>query len=105
MGAFVERLARELELDAGAAAALAASFLRATRADLRELQAAARGGEAARLASLAHHIKGAAANLEVEPIRSRAEALEQQARAGGLEQVGQLLSGIEAELQRLEAEP
>ena len=104
MGAFVERLVRELELEPGTAAALAESFLRATRADLRELQAAARVGDAACLASLAHHVKGAAANLEVEPIRSRAEILEQQARAGELAQAEQLLSGIGAELLRLEAE-
>jgi HPt (histidine-containing phosphotransfer) domain-containing protein len=105
MGAFVERLVRELELDSDTAAGLAASFLRATRADLREMQAAALGGDAARLAAVAHHVKGAAANLEVEPIRSRAETLERQARAGDLAQAGPLLSGIEAELERLEAEP
>ena len=46
MGAFVERLVRELELEPGTAAALAESFLRATRADPPELPAASPGGGA-----------------------------------------------------------
>jgi HPt (histidine-containing phosphotransfer) domain-containing protein len=105
MGAFVERLARELELEPASAAALAAGFLRATREDVQKLRAAVLAGDARLVAALAHHVKGAAANLEVEPIRSRSEALEGQARTGDLARAGELLSGIGAELQRLETEP
>ena len=105
MGAFVERLVRDLELEPGSAAALAASFLRATREDLKKLQAAAQAGDARGVAAVAHHVKGAAANLEVEPIRSRSEALERRARAGDLATAAELLSEIGAELRRLEAEP
>ncbi len=104
MGAFAERLARELAMDSGPAAALAASFLRATRDDLKKLQSAAQAGQAPRVASLAHHVKGAAAGLEVEPIRSRAVELERLASAGELARVPELLCGIEAELRRLETE-
>ena len=99
-----ERLARDLQLDPGAAASLAASFLRATREDLGGLQAAVRAADAQRVAALAHHIKGAAANLEVEGLRRPAEALERRARAGDLAPASGLLAEIAAELSRLEAE-
>jgi len=105
MGAFAERLARELELEPATAAALAENFLRATRDDLRKLQAAVLAGDARLVAALAHHVKGAAANLEVESIRSRCESLERQARTGDLARAGELLSGIGAEVRRLEAGP
>lgn len=105
MRQFAERLVRELELEPGRAAALAASFLRATREDLVKLQAAALAANAPRVASLAHHVKGAAASLEVEAIRSRAAALERAARAGELGCAADLLSGIESELELLEAGP
>ena len=104
MASLAERLARDLQLDPGVAAALAVSFLRATREDLEGLQAAFRAVDAQRVAALAHHIKGAAANLEVEGIRRPAEDLETRARAGDLAPAAGLLAGIAAELSRLEAE-
>jgi HPt (histidine-containing phosphotransfer) domain-containing protein len=105
MASLAERLARDLQLEPGPAAALAASFLDATREDLAGLHVAVRAADAKRVAALAHHIKGAAANLEVEDIRRRAEALEMRARAGDLAPAAGLLSGIAAELGRLDAEP
>lgn len=104
MATLAERLARDLLLDPGSAAALAASFVHATREDLERLQAAVRAGDAGAIASLAHHVKGAAANLEIEAIRSRAEALELRVSAGDFAPLTGLLAGMNAELRRLEAE-
>jgi HPt (histidine-containing phosphotransfer) domain-containing protein len=92
-------------MEDGQAAALAAGFLRTTREDLARLRDAAQAGQASRLSSLAHHIKGAAAGLEVEPIRSRAAELERLALAGELAGTPALLAGIDAELRKLESEP
>jgi len=104
MATLAERLARDLLLDPGSAAALASSFVRATREDLEGLQAAVRAGDGGAIASLAHHVKGAAANLEIEAIRSRAEALELRASAGDFAPLAGLLAGMNSELRRLEAE-
>jgi two-component system sensor histidine kinase EvgS len=79
-------IAESLGLDLAAVEGLAATFLAASEKDLGELEAAVSSGDAQSVARLAHHIKGAAAALEVEPIRAEAEALEREGKAGSLEE-------------------
>jgi signal transduction histidine kinase/DNA-binding response OmpR family regulator len=50
--------------------------------DLSEIEAACEEGDSARVASLAHRLKGAAANLSAEPLRQAAAELESQGRGG-----------------------
>jgi len=53
------------------------------------------------LASLAHSLKGAAANFSAEPLTSLAAMLEQQVKAKNLESAPQWIEKIEAEIPRL----
>jgi len=94
----LEDIADCLGLEYAAVQRLAVTFLTATGRDLVELEAALAAGDAEAVARLAHHIKGAAGALEVEPVRFEAEALERQARAGSLERADAHLGRLRAQL-------
>jgi two-component system, sensor histidine kinase and response regulator len=60
-------------------------------------------GDAGRLASLGHQIKGSALNFNAEPLADLCQELEQQAGRNQLENVGELIAGIEAQIPLLSA--
>ncbi len=68
--------------------------------DLGEIGAALDDGSCERLASLAHKLKGAAANLAAEPIRRNAAEIEARARSADLEGARGSLAGLEREVKR-----
>jgi HPt (histidine-containing phosphotransfer) domain-containing protein len=91
-------IAESLGLDLAAVERLASTFLAASEQDLEELEAAVNAGDPQAVARLAHHIKGAAAALEMEPIRAEAEALERKGRAATLKGANDQLSRLRAHL-------
>jgi HPt (histidine-containing phosphotransfer) domain-containing protein len=95
------RLAAELDLDAEAVRRLVQTFLDSTETDLGELDRALRLGDAPAAARLAHHIKGAAAGLELEEIRRQAESLETQARGNALNTPQEAAAAIRSALREL----
>ena len=78
----IRDLAEGLGLDEGGARALLGTFVSATEGDLVRLERAAGAADAPEASAVAHHIKGAAAGLELEAIREAALAAETAARAG-----------------------
>jgi len=90
------RVAKSLDLEPEQAEGLLRTLLQASREDLESLRRAVAAGQADGVASLAHHIKGAAANLEIEELRAPAARLEALGRQASL-------AGAEAELIALEA--
>jgi HPt (histidine-containing phosphotransfer) domain-containing protein len=101
----LSELARSLDLDVEVVRKLAATFLSATEQDLLELQKALAAQDAAAVSRVAHHIKGAAAALELEDIRAEAERLERQARAGRLDDGEAGLAALREHLAALTDEP
>lgn len=76
-------------------------FLEDVPQRVAELRSAIEAGDAARVASAAHSIKGAAANLSAMPVRETAYALETRGRGADLSGAPQLLAQLEAEIERL----
>jgi HPt (histidine-containing phosphotransfer) domain-containing protein len=97
------RIAEDLGLDLEQADALLRTLLRATREDLEGLRGAVAAQQAGSVASLAHHVKGAAANLEIEELRAAAERLETLGREGQLDGAAAELLRLERALEGLEA--
>jgi HPt (histidine-containing phosphotransfer) domain-containing protein len=73
-------------------------FVRETEADLKKLQQACDLGDSGETALTAHHIKGAALNLEFDQLAQAAKNLENEARQGKLESAARFRAIIEAEL-------
>jgi HPt (histidine-containing phosphotransfer) domain-containing protein len=96
-----QRLADALGVEVEVVERLLATFVATTRQNLAELQQALEQRDSSAAARLAHHIKGAAAGLELEELRLEAENLEQQAREGNLEGVEGCLTRLSAHLQIL----
>jgi HPt (histidine-containing phosphotransfer) domain-containing protein len=67
---------------------------------VEQLAGVVTSADAAQVRRVAHGLKGAAANLSAEHLRSRAALLEEQAAAGALEDAHRLLDEIRAELER-----
>ena len=63
--------------------------------DLARLRQALAVEDAVETAKAAHKIKGASANLTIEAVRALVESLEEQARAGSLQEGSHYLSEIE----------
>jgi HPt (histidine-containing phosphotransfer) domain-containing protein len=84
----IERLSRELGFDRETTLRLLDSFVKSTEKDLAQLESAVAAGDAAGAGRAAHHIKGAAANLELAEIAEAAKAVEAAARAGGTAGLG-----------------
>ena len=97
----VQALAQSLGLDTDTTRQLLQTFLNATTSDLAALREALATSDATRVAELAHHIKGAAANLELETMRSAALELEMAAKDGRTEGGDGIAATISSELESL----
>ena len=73
-------------------------FIRETEADLKKLKQACDLGDCEETALTAHHIKGAALNMEFNKLAQAAESLENDARQGKLETAARFRAIIKAEL-------
>lgn len=81
----MKRMAEELGLEAHEVRRLVLTFLESTEQDMLLLGQAFSEGDAEKLRAAAHHIKGAAANLELNEIAEAAKGIEDKARSGILE--------------------
>jgi HPt (histidine-containing phosphotransfer) domain-containing protein len=95
--------AARAELDLESYKTLLGTFLEATGPDLAELSRAVDAADSGAAASVAHHIKGAAANLELEEIRAAALAAELAGKAGSVEGIAAHLAVISAQLEEIRA--
>jgi HPt (histidine-containing phosphotransfer) domain-containing protein len=77
-------------------------FVTYTRVDLVDLEEACAGSDCAQIAVLAHRIKGAAANVSAEPLRSDAARLEALGRTGQLAGVSDSLTQLRADFEALD---
>ena len=100
----LEALAESLKLDVEVVEKMAVTFVTASTQDLRELEQALAAHDAKAVARVAHHIKGAAATLELEDIYAEAEVLERQGRGGSLEGAALRLSCLQDRLAALAKE-
>ncbi len=76
-------------------------FLDDARQRLVHLETALSAGDLTQVASTAHSIKGAAANLAAERARALAWAIESRARAGDSAGLAELAGELAAELERV----
>lgn len=76
-------------------------FLDDTASRLVELRTGLAAGDCEKLASDAHGIKGAAANLSATFVREAALAIERQGREGNLSNMEEMLQRLEGEVSRL----
>lgn len=76
-------------------------FLDDARPRLMQLEAALSGGDLTEAASIAHSIKGAAANLAAERVRALAWAIEIRGRAGDGTGLAKLAGELSVELERV----
>jgi len=97
-------LAEELGLEEEDIRALVRIFLESTEQDLDQLARAYTSGDANLLRSTAHHIKGAAGNLEVNVVAAEALAMEQGVASENLEDPGPGIARIRAELDALRSQ-
>jgi two-component system sensor histidine kinase/response regulator len=81
----ITSLAEELGLEVEEVHRLVLTFLESTEQDLLMLGQAFSKGDAEKLRDIAHHIKGAAVNLELNEIAEAAKGIEDKARSGILE--------------------
>lgn len=97
----LQALAEALELDIETVRGLVETFLTTSERDLQTLALAVAGGDSGAVARVAHHIKGAAAALELEPIRGEAEVMERRAREGRLEGAAASLANLRVHLEAI----
>ncbi len=97
-------LAGDLGLDEEGALHLVRTFLKSTTQDLRALEQALTDRDAEAAARLAHHIKGAATNLELTAIAKAALAVERRTAGGDLGGLGQQVAAMRKELKTIQAE-
>jgi HPt (histidine-containing phosphotransfer) domain-containing protein len=95
-------LADELGLDGEGVLHLVRTFLKSTMQDLCALEQALTDRDAEAAARLAHHIKGAAANLELTVIAEAALAVEKSAAGGNFGGLGQQVAAISRELKTIQ---
>jgi len=81
----ITNIAEELGLEEEDVRRLVLTFLESTEGDLPQLSRAFAEGDAEKMRAVAHHIKGAAANLELNRIAATAKLVEDKARRGVLE--------------------
>ncbi len=99
----IARLSRQLGLEAEATRSLVAAFVRTTQDDLAALERAVAAGDPGGAGRCAHHIKGAAANLELEEVAEAAKSVEAAAGSGSVAGVEPQLARIRAALAALRA--
>lgn len=68
---------------------------------LRDLQQAAESGDVGQVRSIAHSLKGAAANLSAEDVRQAAWEIESRSRSGDISGLGPLVVTLRGEVKRL----
>jgi HPt (histidine-containing phosphotransfer) domain-containing protein len=100
----IKALAEELGLEEKDALRLVQTFIETTDQDLLLLERAFADQDADRVIKLAHHIKGAASNLELSAITEEALAIEEKARSNMLEGTERQLTAIRSELDSIRAE-
>jgi len=76
----LEQIAEEIGITADSLRSMYRSFLKNTENDLKEIEAASGTGDLKALRSHAHHIKGAANNLELTELGETARKLEYAAK-------------------------
>ena len=96
----IKALAEELGLEENDALRLVQTFIETTDQDLLLLERAFVDQDAEQVRKLAHHIKGAASNLELKVITEAALAIEEKARsnilAGTEPQIAAIRSGLDS---------
>jgi HPt (histidine-containing phosphotransfer) domain-containing protein len=96
----IKALAEELGLEENDALRLVQTFIETTGQDLLLLERAFADQDADQVRKLAHHIKGAASNLELTVITEAALAIEEKARsnilAGTEPQIAAIRSGLDS---------
>jgi len=100
----IKALAEELGLEENDALQLLQTFIETTEQDLLLLERAFAEQDAEQVRKLAHHIKGAANNLELTDIAEAALAIEEQSRANKLEDTEPQIEAIHSELDSIRAE-
>lgn len=94
----ITRLAEELGLAVEDVRSLVLTFLDSTDGDLLLLERAYSQQDAEQVRRIAHHIKGAACNLELTAIAEAALAVEEQAGSGVLLDPSSLVALIRTEM-------
>ena len=100
----IKALANELGLEEDESLRLVQTFIETTEQDLFLLEQAFAAQEAERVRKLAHHIKGAASNLELTSITKAALAIEERACSNLLEGTEPQIAAIRSELDSIRAE-
>lgn len=100
----IKALAEELGLEENDALRLVQTFIETTDQDLLLLERAFADQNADQARKLAHHIKGAASNLELTVITEAALAIEEKARANILEGTEPQIAAIRSGLDSIRAE-
>lgn len=100
----IKALAEELGLEENDALRLVQTFIETTDQDLLLLERAFADQNADQARKLAHHIKGAASNLELTVITEAALAIEEKARANILEGTAPQIAAIRSGLDSIRAE-
>jgi HPt (histidine-containing phosphotransfer) domain-containing protein len=80
-------------------AKLLALFTEEARADMADLVKACKTMNSARIASLAHRVKGAAGSIGAEPLRVEAAHLETLGRSGELKEAGDCIARMQVEFE------
>lgn len=99
----IVRLSRQLGFDLAATRSLVCAFAQTTEGDLVGLESAVAAGDAVGAGRAAHHIKGAAANLDLAEVVEAARSIEAAASAGSLAGVDAHVACIRTALAALRA--
>ena len=79
-------------------------FVKQTKADIQNLETAAAANDLEQVRQWAHHIKGAAANLELTALSEASRSLEMQAKMGIADEIPSALAALSASYASFEAE-
>ena len=93
--------AQEIGISTEAYTRLYALFIESTEEDLRSLKSAEERGDREKIASLAHHIKGAASNMEFNTLMEEARRLESSAAEAGEEEISSRIEKINGEFRAI----
>ena len=94
--------ADEIGISVEAYTRLCSLFLETTKGDLRALASAFDNGNREEIGSLAHHIKGAAANMEFNEMMEEARTLQTKAAEAPFLELEELRTRIEQHFSRIE---
>lgn len=97
----IQNLAGELGLEEQEVRRLFQTFLESTEKDLVLLDQAFTEQDEEKMRAAAHHIKGAAGNLELEVIAEAARRIEEKARRGRIEDPAVHIANIRRQLESI----